>query len=261
MIHFIHNLIRYRELILTLVGRELQARYRGTLLGYFWSLINPLLLLTIYTVVFSTIFQPRMEGIRPYAMFLFCGLLPWTWFSGSLLESTIVLPDNAQLIKKVLFPTEILPITKVVSHGVHFVLALPILVGALLWTGNLGPEIFLLPVPLLLQFLFTTGIALTLSALSVHFRDLRDLMQNLITLWFFATPIIYPLDMIQYPLLRRLIHLNPATPLFIVYQDLSFFHRFPRWTDLAAAMVVSLVSLLVGVFLFERLKETLMEEA
>lgn len=261
MIQLFRNLYKFRELILTLVSRELKARYRGTVLGYFWSFLNPLLLLVIYTFVFSTIFQPRIAGVKPYAMYLFCGLLPWTWFSGSILESTMVLPENAQLIRRVLFPTEILPVTKVVSHGIHFMLALPILILALAFTSHLHPVILLLPLPILMQFFITTGVALLLSAFSVHFRDLRDLTQNVVTLWFFATPIIYTLNMLNIPLLRKLIRLNPLTSLFLIYQDITFFQRLPSLTDLGIALTVSIVFLWAGGFLFHRLRETLMEDA
>ena len=173
----------------------------------------------------------------------------------------MVLPENSQLIKRVLFPTEVLPITKVVSHGVHFVLALPILILSLFFTGHLRPMILLLIIPIVLQFLFLSGLSLLLASLSVHFRDLRDLMQNVVTLWFFATPIIYTLAMIDIPWLKTAIRLNPATSLFLLYQDVTFFHRFPAPVDLAVAVGVSLLTFAVGAALFDRLRETLMEEA
>lgn len=261
MIHLLGNLFKFRELILTLVSRELKARYRGTVLGYFWSLLNPLLLLLIYTVVFSTIFQPRIAGIKPYAMFLFCGLLPWTWFSGSLLEATIVIPDNVQLVKRVLFPTEILVISKVISHGVHFFLALPILILALVTTSHLSPTSLLLPIPIFLQLLFTSGMTLIIASFSIHFKDLKDLMQNVVTLWFFATPIIYTLSMLDYPWLNTLIRINPATSLFLIYQDVTFHQSLPALQDLIIMTAISLVVFMLGALLFDRLREAVMEDA
>ncbi len=125
MFHNLAQLTRYRGLIQSLVARELKARYRGSVLGFFWSFINPLLLLLIYTFVFTAVMPARFEGIDKYAIFLFCGLLPWTWFSSSLLESANVLMAGGNLIKKVLFPAEVLPIVTVLANLVHFFLGLP----------------------------------------------------------------------------------------------------------------------------------------
>jgi len=188
---------RYRALIHSLVARELKARYRGSVLGFFWSFINPLLLLLVYSFVFKYIMPGRFEGIEEhYELFLFCGILPWTWFSSSLLESSGVLISGGNLIKKVLFPAEILPIVTVLANMVHFFFGLTILAGFLIWFQrplNLG-ELALFPVVVLVQLVLTMGLALLLSALTVHFRDIRDILGNLMTFWFFATPIIYPLS-------------------------------------------------------------------
>src|SRR5215831_3690386 len=127
MLHNLAQLPRYRGLIQSLVARELKARYRGSVLGFFWSFVNPLLLLLVYTFVFKYILTAPAEITRSgsYALFLFCGLLPWTWFSSSLLESANVLIAGGNLIKKVLFPAEVLPIVTVLANGVHFLLGLP----------------------------------------------------------------------------------------------------------------------------------------
>src|SRR6266852_712652 len=109
------QLIRYRSLIQSLVARELKARYRGSVLGFFWSFVNPLMLLLIYSFVFTTVMPNETKGIQPYALFMFCGILPWTWFSSSLLEASGSLIAGGNLIKKVLFPAEILPITSVLA--------------------------------------------------------------------------------------------------------------------------------------------------
>src|SRR5438046_10202390 len=126
----LRTLYRYRQLIATLTARDLKARYRGSMLGFFWSLANPLLLLTVYTIVF-TIFFPA-NAIQPYPLFLFAGILPWTFFSAAVLESTNSINANAGLIKKVMFPAEALPLVTVASHLVHFVLAMPVLLLATL---------------------------------------------------------------------------------------------------------------------------------
>src|SRR6266571_6685092 len=185
------TVLRHRLLIQSLVSRELKARYRGSVLGFFWSFVNPLLLLLTYTVVFTKIMPrqptPKME---PYYLFFFCGILPWTWFSSSLVESANGLIAGGNLIKKVLFPAEVLPVVTVLANLVHFLLGLPILLLFLVWKGRLGWSALLLPLPLLIQLVFTLGLALFVSALTVHFRDIQNILSHVLHLWFFATPVL-----------------------------------------------------------------------
>src|SRR5215217_9649058 len=215
MFHNLARLLRYRGLIQSLVARELKARYRGSVLGFFWSFINPLFLLLIYSFVFKYILAQRAD-IDHYELFMFCGILPWTWFSSSLLESSGVLISGGNLIKKVLFPAEILPIVTVLANMVHFFFGLTILALFLIWFQRpLTPaELLWFPVVVLIQLVLTTGFALLLSALTVHFRDLRDILGNLLTFWFFATPIIYPYFVMKDWQLR-LLQFNPFTHLAI----------------------------------------------
>ncbi len=256
------RLARYRGLIQSLVARELKARYRGSVLGFFWSFINPLLLLVIYTFVFKYVMPAAVKGADPYPLFMFCGILPWTWFASSLMESSGVLISGGNLIKKVLFPAEILPIVTVTANMVHFFLALPILatflivykapltVGELLW----------FPLVVAVQFLFTLACALILSALTVHFRDIRDLLQNLLTLWFFATPIIYPY-LFAPEIAKRFVNLNPFAHLAISYQEILFFPGpFGHWKWLVALGLASAVLFLAGYWLFDRLRDSFAEE-
>ena len=257
------RLFRYRALIASLVARELKARYRGSVLGFFWSFVNPLLLLLIYTVVFTVVLPgvhpPELE---PYALFMFCGILPWTWFSASLLESSNVLVAGGNLIKKVLFPAEVLPIVTVLAGLVHFCLGLPILAAFLIYyrVPVTPTDLLWFPAIVATQLELTLGLALLVSALTVHFRDVRDLLANLLTLWFFATPIIYP--MTQAPQqVRRLLSLNPFTHLAIAYQDVLFTPGpFAHGARLLAVAAGSFVVCLFGYFVFDRLRDTFAEE-
>ena len=167
MLANLRQLPRYRGLIQTLVVRELKARYRGSVLGYLWSFINPLLLLLIYSFVFTVVIPNRDERAQPYALFMFCGILPWTWFSASLSEASNSLIANGNLIKKVLFPAEVLPIVSVLANMVHFFLGLPILAFFLIWYQKPihASELIWFPVVVLVQLLFTTGLALILAAI------------------------------------------------------------------------------------------------
>src|ERR671912_2338960 len=176
MFHNLGNLLKYRGLVQSLVVRELKARYRGSVLGFFWSFVNPLLLLLIYTFVFTVVLPgTHPEEIEPYALFMFCGILPWTWFSSSLSESSNVLISGGNLIKKVLFPAEVLPIVSVLANLVHFFLGLPILAAFLIFYQRpLDPvELLWFPVIVLVQFVLLLGLSLFAAALTVHFRDLK----------------------------------------------------------------------------------------
>jgi len=276
MWHNLAQLTRYRGLIQSLVARELKARYRGSALGVFWSFINPLLLLLIYTVVFSFFVDPRDE-VRPYALFLCCGLLPWTWFASSLNESTNSLVAGGNLIKKVLFPAEVLPIVSVLTNMVQFLLALPILAAFLIYYANVGvagpdgvagaptvalhaAELVWLPVVVLVQLVLTTGLALVFAALTVHFRDVRDILAHVLTFWFFATPIIYPWTAVPENM-RRWLDLNPFKHLAISYQEILFNPQDAfghKWWLLALAGA-SVVIFLAGYWLFDRLRDSLAE--
>jgi ABC-type polysaccharide/polyol phosphate export permease len=270
MVRNLARLFRYRGLIQSLVARELKARYRGSVLGFFWSFINPLLLLLIYTFVFAYIMPGRFEdetptrfaSADPYALFLFCGILPWTWFSSSLNEASGVLISGGNLIKKVLFPAEVLPIVTVLANMVHFFLGLPILALFLAYYSaplTLG-ELMWFPVIVAVQLLLTLGLALILSALTVHFRDIRDILSNLLTLWFFATPIIYPWKFAP-DLGKWFLNANPFTHLAISYQEVLFFEGpFGHWRWLLALAAASFGFFLFAYFVFDRLRDTFAEE-
>src|SRR6478735_186939 len=151
------RLFRYRGLIQSLVARELKARYRGSVLGFLWSFINPLLLLSIYTFVFTVIIPNRNALTQPFAIFMFSGILPWNWFSSSLIEASGSLVSGGNLIKKVLFPAEILPIVSVLANMVHFFLGLPILLVFLLgyrrWPDM--NDLIWFPIAVAIQLVFT----------------------------------------------------------------------------------------------------------
>ena len=268
MFHNLAALVRYRGLIQSLVARDLKARYRGSFLGFFWSFINPLMMLLVYSFVFEHILDQRGLGLEHYELFLFCGLLPWTWFSSSVLESSGSLISGGNLIKKVLFPAEILPIVTVLSNMVHFFFGLTILAGFMIffgWPVNLL-ELAWFPVVVLVQLILTLAFALLLSALTVHFRDIKDILGNLMTFWFFATPIIYSYITPQGEEAIKgwagtLLKLNPFTHLAITYQEILYFDGpVGHWYWLLVLGGISVVFFLFGYFIFDRLRDTFAEE-
>lgn len=263
MLRNLANLFRYRGLIQTLVVRDLKARYRGSALGFFWSFVNPLLLLLVYSFVF-TVIMPAMHpaDLQPYGLYFFCGILPWTWFSSSLLESSNVLIGGGTLIKKVLFPAEVLPVVTVLANMVHFFLGLPILAAFLVYYQRpLDPvELLWFPAIVFVQLVLTLGLALLISALTVHFRDIKDILGNLMTLWFFSTPIIYSMQMAP-ERVRWILNLNPMTHLAISYQEVLFYvGPHGHWKWLMAVFAFSIAVFFIGYFVFDRLRDSFAEE-
>ncbi len=262
------GLYKYRVLIQNLVSRELKARYRGTVLGFLWSFFNPFLLMVIYTIVFGLIIGPRDPafGNSPwrYALFLFCGVLPWTWFAASSIESANVLMVQGNLIKKVMFPVEILPVVVVISNFIHFIFGLPIL---FIFIPILGREytffLFFLPLVIFVQFVFSLGFSFLVSSLTVHFRDIKDILTNLLTFWFFASPIIYTMSLpaIQNSkILRIWMNLNPMSHIMQGYQNSIFFGEMIRWKKLGVTLLVSVAFLFIGYYVFDKLRDSFPEE-
>jgi lipopolysaccharide transport system permease protein len=264
MIEKLKEILRHRQLIMTLVSRELKARYRGTVLGFFWSLFNPLLLMLVYTVVFGYIVGGgRMAGFpstKFYALFMFNGILPWTWFAASMMESSNVLVVHGALIKKIKFPIEVLPIMVVLTNMVHFILALPVLIFFFLIFGKpLTLWVLFLPISLLVQFIFTMGLCFLISALTVHFRDIKDILANLLTLWFFSTPIIYPYETIP-KTLKMVLNFNPMTHLVESYHFAFYYGSLPHWRRLSVTVLVGLLFFYLGYLIFDKLRDTFVEE-
>ncbi len=265
MISATRRILRYRSLLRTLTGRELKARYRGSVLGYLWSLVNPLMLLVVYTFVFSTIFDPRDENLHPYGLFLVTGLFPWIWIQTSWLEGAAALSANSGLIRKAAFPAEILPLVPVLANLVHFALAVPVIAAAYAFFRLQGEAVgsataLLLPAVALVQLPMVAGLALGFSALAAHFKDVRDLLSNLLTLLFFMTPILYtPKRLADYPLVQGLVAANPFTPFIQAYQQAVFFGQIPVAGSWLRMLAISLACWALGAWLFDRLSETLVE--
>lgn len=264
MLASFRQLLRHRGLLAALVGRELKARYRGSVLGFLWSLVQPLLLLAVYSFVFGVVFRPRAGGAEPYAVFLVCGLFPWIWLSTSLQEATVSLVANAGLIRRAVFPAELLPVVPVFANLVHLALALPVVGLGVAWANAHGHPVggwgaLALPGILALEIFFIGGCALGLAALHAHFKDVRDILANSLTLLFFLTPVLYPLSSVTQPALARLVQVNPATPFTLAIQQALFDGRWPEgrlWLEMAA---VALVGWAAGSLVFARLKDTLVE--
>lgn len=257
MLKLLRELYKYREMLKNMVIKELRQRYKGSVLGFLWTFLNPLLMLVIYSLVFSTIMRINIEN---YSMFLFVGLLPWTFFSTSVLISTGSIVHNGNLIKKIYFPREILPIAVTLTGLVNFLLSLIILVPALLFFKmEITTAVFALPVIIVLELIMVLGFTLLVSSLNVYFRDLEHILGVLMMAWFYVTPIIFPLQMVPTKFLW-LVKLNPIAPLMLAYQDVLYYGVVPKWESLGYVFLFSFASLMIGMLTFGHLKRNFAEE-
>lgn len=258
MLGGILEIFKYRVLIQTLVLRELKSRYRGSFLGFLWSFLNPLFLMLVYTLVFSVYLKNPMEG---YPAFLFCGLLPWLWFSTSIMHGAASIRDGGHLIKKVVFPAEILPLVAVLSNMINFLLSLPILFLFLLISKiTITLPALLFPLILLIQFILSTGLAFLLSAINVHLKDVEQILNNLLMVVFFLTPILYPVTFIPDKYREFFVILNPLFTLITSYQDILFNGRLPGIGGLSYLSFISILMLLIGYTVFNKFRDTFAEE-
>jgi ABC-2 type transport system permease protein len=266
-----------RELLGNLTQRELRGKYKRSALGWAWSLINPLALAVIFTFVFGVVFKGRLEatgnsnlsGITAYPLFLLCGLLPWAFLSNSITGSIGALVANSNLVKKVYFPREILIGANVLSWVVSLLIELAVLGVALLAFGNVWLQYLpLLLVVIALQTVFATGIGLLLAALNVYFRDVQHFVGIFLQLWFYATPVIYPItllgniaerDVFGVSLLT-LYKLNPMTAFVEMYHQMLFYLQWPDWELFLYAAVISFATLAFGLLVFKRLEPRFAEE-
>jgi lipopolysaccharide transport system permease protein len=250
--------VRHRALIASLVSRDVRARYRGSFLGYFWTLLNPLLLLIVYRLVFTQL--TRAVEMKNYALFFFCGILPWMWLATSVTTGTVAISQGGALITRVCMPPQVLPAVIVLSNFVNFLLALPVAVAAAVYYGH-TPSAALAAVPLAMisQLVFVYGVALTLASLTVRFRDVQFLVQNLIMVWFFLTPIAYPIRQVPAAFQPYLVA-NPATSIVLPYQTAIFEQVFPSAGTLAIGAAWAVAALVAGVTVFEKLRDTMAEE-
>ncbi len=253
----IREIYAYREMLRNLVAKELRARYKGSVLGFLWTFFNPLLMLVVYSVVFSFVMRSQIEN---YSMFLFVALLPWNYLSVSVLQGAASLVQNGALIKKIYFPREVLPLSVVLANLVNYLLSLFILVPALLaFKIKLTAALIAFPVVLLVETMLVISLALCVSVANVYFRDLEHIVGILMTVWFFLTPVLYPVDIIP-PDVKSFFNLNPATPLMEAYRAIFFYGRWPDWVSLGYLAAGLAVLLMLSLVFFNRLQRNIAEE-
>ncbi len=247
------EIYEYRQMIFSLVQRDLRGRYKGSVLGFLWTFLNPLLQLGVYTLVFSVIMRSNIEQ---YYLFLFVALVPWIFFSGSVTGGTTSILSSAEMVKKIYFPREVLPISFVTSCFVNMLLSFVVVFGVLLVSGfGFNPVALLfMPIIMVVEYLLALGMALVTSALDVYFRDLAYILGILTMAWQFLTPVMYSIEMIPEKL-RFIWRLNPMTPVIEAYRDILYYKQIPDIFTLGSAVVMGLLCLVVGEFLFRKLQK------
>ena len=259
----IKTLFSYRELLFSLTKKELKVKYRGSVLGFFWSLLNPILTMLVYSFVFSIVLR---AGIEQFAIFLICALLPFNFLSNSVNYGASSIISNSNLVNKIYFPREIIPLSIVLSNLVNFFFELAALFIVL---GIMGYKfyiyLYLLPVLIIVQFFLVVGLTLLVSALNVFFRDLQHLITIIMMVWFFGTPIIYPLSMVP-ERFQIFIKINPMTIYAAYYRNIFYYVKyqesagFPSAVETLTALGITLLIFFIGYFVFKRLDPRFAEE-
>lgn len=255
------DLFRYRELFRNLFRRELRVKYRGSFLGVAWSLVNPLVLVGVYTLVFSVLW--RAFSIPHYPLFVLSGLLVWIFFQSTLLSASGSLLEHANLVKQVRFPRQLLPLavvgTNLVTVAVMLAVVLPLNLALVPATRSTfwAALLFMLPVVALVS-----GLAIVVASATVVFRDIEHLLATVLLPWFFLTPIFYTFDQLpriqDHPVLADLLHYgNVITPPLLAVRDPLFFGRMPAAGDAVYSIVAALVALVVGGVVFRRVDDQL----
>lgn len=258
--NLLKELYSYRELLKTNVKKEIRGKYKGSLLGVLWSFINPLLQVVVYAIIFPYLMRGTSEH---YLVYLITGIIPWTFFITSVNQGMTTVRANAGIIKKVYFPREILPISVVLSQLVNFLISCIIIVVFCIGDGvGLSWHIILLPVITLIFSMFTLGLAFGLGAINVYIKDTEYIIQFMLNMLFYGTPIIYQLDLFagSSSILYKLINLNPMTHLIMSYRDIFLYHQLPNMKALGLVTLISVAVLIIGYLIFKNLQKGFAEE-
>lgn len=248
----------YRQMISSLVRKELRGRYKGSVLGFLWTFINPLLQLMVYTMVFSVILR---AGIEKYYLFLFVALIPWIFFSGSITAGSSCILNQKDLVKKIYFPREVLPIAHVTTCFVNMLLSFIVIffVVAVSGTGINLIAICYLPIIMIVEYILALGMTMIFSALTVYFRDLEHILGILVMAWQFLTPIMYSIDIVPKNIMP-IFMANPMTPIIIAYRDILYYGQIPDIGTLLHAFILGIVTLFIGYIVFDKLQKHFAEE-
>lgn len=254
----IKEIYAYREMIVSMVQRDLRGRYKGSVLGFLWTFINPLLQLLVYNMVFSVILR---SGIEKYYLFLFVALIPWIFFSSAITGGSVSIIAQKDLVKKIYFPNEVIPISYVTSCFVNMLFCFVVVIGVVLFSGvHIAPlAVLYLPIVMIVEYFLALGIAMITSAVTVYFRDLEHILSIIAMAWMYITPVVYDIELCPENY-RWIMHINPMTSVIIAFRDILYYGVAPDMSTLLEAVILGVVFLVIGCFVFSRLKRRFAEE-
>lgn len=258
MIAQIKELYAYREMIVSLVRKDLRGRYKGSVLGFLWTFINPLFQLVVYTLVFSYILK---SNIDKYYLYLFVALIPWIFFSASITGGAASVVAQKDLVKKIYFPRQVIPISYVTSCFVNMLLCFIVIFVVVLFSGiRLSiAGLLCLPVVMVVEYLLALGMALLCSAVTVYFKDLEHILGIISMAWMYLTPIMYDKSIVPERFLPAF-NLNPMTHIIDCYRAVLYYGQVPELRSLLSSFVLGLVFLAVGWIVFDRMQRHFAEE-
>ncbi|MGE5341646.1 MAG: ABC transporter permease [Candidatus Omnitrophota bacterium] len=253
----IRDIWQFKYLIYNLVSRDLKVKYKGSSLGFAWSLLNPLLMLAVYTVAFTYVIKIKVPN---FPIFLFSALMPWNFLHATLSMGVVSISENSNLVKKVYFPREVLPLSIVLVNLFHFFLTFAVLIPALFFLNvTPGPIFLFLIVIILFQTFFVLGLTLVAAAYNVYYKDVKHVLEVFLQLWFWVTPIIWSVELLP-ERFRTFTYLNPFTPFVNAYRDIILHNRFPQLANLLLVMAWGVFSVLIGSSLFQNKQRRFAEE-
>ncbi len=253
MVTYFGELLQSRELLIRWIRREFGVRYTQSVLGVLWAVAQPLALMIIFSIVFSILIQVPTNNI-PYPVFAYTALLPWTFFANALNFAIPSLVGNFNLVSRIYFPREILPLAAIIVSFIDFLIASLVFVALLLYYQiPLGAAVLFVPLVVLVQLIFTLAIALMASAFNVFYRDVRFLIPLLLQLWMYLCPIVYPMELIP-ERFRTLYFLNPLATIIETYRRVILYDQMPDWPYFLLATAVSLLLLVVAYYYFKRVE-------
>lgn len=251
------KIYQYRELLKTNVKKEIRGRYKNSILGVMWSFLNPLLQLAVYSVIFGALLS---GGDATYPIYICVALIPWTYFTTAITQSSFTIVGNGDIIKKVYFPREILPISVVTSGAVNFIISTIIILAFVIFSGiGLSWYLLLYPFVLLVQYVLLLGISFIVSSITVYFRDLEHIIGIVLLAAFYGTPIVYKLEQLP-DALKMIIQLNPMTHIIKGYRDIFYNHQMPDMKILGILLGISVILTIVGYFIFKKLQKGFAEQ-
>ena len=251
------NLWNYRELLKTNISKEIRGKNKGAWLGIVWSWLNPLLMLLVYSLIFPLILRIQIDN---YALFLIIALIPWTFFTNAIQIGAGCIVNDANVLKKVYFPREILPISVVISGAITFLITCIILLFFIVFSSvGFSWHLVFFPIILIILVMFILGITFITSSVTVYVRDLEHLIQIAITVLFYATPIVYTIDMIPLEY-QWVLGLNPMTHFIDAFRDIFYYHQMPNMEMMGILFIISFVLMVVGLFIFRKLEKRFAED-